>query len=83
MWGLIGHQEAIIERVVDFTHEVSVVAARGIDGTFTHYGVIENAHRHHILDVSIAPAVVSAKIADEAAEIARSIMEQLDVVGVL
>ena len=32
VWGLIGHQEAIIERVVDFTHEISVVAARGLDG---------------------------------------------------
>ena len=27
VWGLIGHQEAIIERLVDFTHEISVVAA--------------------------------------------------------
>ena len=32
VWGLIGHQEAIIERLVDFTHEISVVAARGLDG---------------------------------------------------
>jgi 5-(carboxyamino)imidazole ribonucleotide synthase len=76
-------QEAILEAFVDFDREVSVVAARGLDGVFTHYGVIENAHRHHILDVSIAPATVSAKIAQEAVEIARSILEALDVVGVL
>jgi 5-(carboxyamino)imidazole ribonucleotide synthase len=76
-------QEAIMEAFVDFDREVSVVAARGLDGAFTHYGVIENAHRHHILDVSIAPATVSAKIAREAVEVARSILEALDVVGVL
>jgi 5-(carboxyamino)imidazole ribonucleotide synthase len=76
-------QEAILEAFVDFDREVSIVAARGLDGTFAHYGVIENAHRHHILDVSIAPATVSAKIAQEAMEIARSILEALDVVGVL
>jgi 5-(carboxyamino)imidazole ribonucleotide synthase len=76
-------QEAVLEAFVDFDREVSVVAARGLDGAFTHYGVIENAHRHHILDVSIAPATVSAKTAREAVEITRSILEALDVVGVL
>ena len=76
-------QEAILEAFVDFEREVSVVAARGLDGAFAHYGVIENAHRHHILDVSVAPAVVSSKIAQEAVAIARSILEALDVVGVL
>ena len=76
-------QEAILEAFVDFEREVSVVAARGLDGAFAHYGVIENAHRHHILDVSIAPAAVSSKIAQEAVAITRSILEALDVVGVL
>jgi len=76
-------QEAILEAFVDFEREVSVVAARGLDGVFAHYGVIENAHCHHILDVSIAPAAVSPKIAEEAVTIALSILEALDVVGVL
>ena len=76
-------QEAILEAFVDFEREVSVVAARGLDGTFAHYGVIENAHRHHILDVSIAPAMVSPKIAEEAVTMAGAILEALDVVGVL
>jgi 5-(carboxyamino)imidazole ribonucleotide synthase len=76
-------QEAILEAFVDFEREVSVVAARGLDGTFAHYGVIENAHRHHILDVSTAPAAVSSKTAQEAVEIARGVLEALGVVGVL
>ncbi|HSF30863.1 MAG TPA: 5-(carboxyamino)imidazole ribonucleotide synthase [Candidatus Tectomicrobia bacterium] len=76
-------QEAILEAFVDFEREVSVIAARGVDRSFAHYGVIENAHHHHILDVSIAPATVSPKIAQEAVEIARSILEALEVVGLL
>jgi 5-(carboxyamino)imidazole ribonucleotide synthase len=76
-------QEAILEAFVDFACEVSVVAARGLDGAFAHYGVIENAHRHHILDVSIAPARVSPRIAMEAVEVTHSLLEALEVVGVL
>ena len=44
--------EAIVEPLVEFEKEVSVVCARGQDGEFTHYGVIENEHSNHILDVS-------------------------------
>jgi 5-(carboxyamino)imidazole ribonucleotide synthase len=76
-------QEAILEAFVDFEREVSVVAARGMDGSFTHYGVIENIHQRHILDVSMAPATVPPKIAKEAESIAQAILEALDVVGVL
>ena len=76
-------QEAILEAFGDFEREVSVVAARGLNGAFVHYGVIENSHRHHILDVSIAPATVSAKIVNDAIEITRGVLAALDVVGVL
>lgn len=76
-------QEGVVEAFVDFEREVSVVAARTIRGEFAHYGVIENAHSRHILDLSIAPARVSEETAREAVEIARSILESLDVVGVM
>ena len=75
--------DAVLEAFVDFEREVSVVAARDLRGNFAHYGVIENNHANHILDVSLAPAFVSEKIYREAIEIARDILEKLDVVGVL
>ncbi|HZZ43371.1 MAG TPA: 5-(carboxyamino)imidazole ribonucleotide synthase [Tepidisphaeraceae bacterium] len=75
--------DLILEAFVDFEREVSVVAARGSDGAFAHWGVIENGHRNHILDVSVSPAAVSEKVAKEAVEITRSILETLGVVGVL
>ena len=82
-WGSIGEQEAVLEAFVDFDREVSVVAARSLDGSFAHFGVIENRHRHHILDVSTAPARVPPGVEREAVGIARGILEGLDVVGVL
>jgi 5-(carboxyamino)imidazole ribonucleotide synthase len=83
VWGLIGHQEAVVESVVDFSHELSVVATRGLDGAFAHFGVIENTHKHHILDLSIAPARVSGDLSAEAVNMTRKVMEELDYVGVL
>jgi 5-(carboxyamino)imidazole ribonucleotide synthase len=78
-WRSIGSQEAVLEAFIDFDRELSVVAARGTDGAFVHYGVVENRHQRHILDVTIAPAGVAL----EAVEIARAVMEKLEVVGVL
>lgn len=82
-WDAIGHQPAILEAFVDFDRELSVVAARGLNGAFAHWGVIENTHRDHILDTSVAPAPVRTRVVAEAVELARAILEQLDVVGVL
>src|SRR5690606_8549590 len=82
-WAAIGGQEAVLEAYIRFSKEVSVVAARGADGEFAQYGVIENQPRNHILDLSISPARVSERVPKEAPEIARVVMEKLDVVGVL
>ena len=65
-------QDAVLEAFVEFEKEVSVVCACDQKGNFVHYGVIENAHANHILDVSFAPALVSEKTFDEAITIARS-----------
>ena len=82
-WLNLKSDEAVLEAFVDFEIEVSVVAARGIDGEFRHYGVVENAHRNRILDISLAPARVSPAVAREALDIARAVLERLNVIGVL
>jgi len=80
---LTGRQEMILEAFVDFECEVSVVAARGVGGEFAHWGVIQNEHHNHILDVSVAPANLPPGILSEAIEITRAVLDQLGVVGVL
>jgi 5-(carboxyamino)imidazole ribonucleotide synthase len=79
----LGGREAVLEAFVDFEREISVVCARASHGEVAHYGLIENEHSRHILDCSIAPARVAQGVTKEAVEIALSILEQLDVIGVL
>src|SRR5262249_1199101 len=74
---------AILEAFVEFEKEVSVVCARDFLGNFAHFGVIENAHANHILDVSFAPAIVSDKTYLEAVEITRNIAEKFKYVGTM
>ncbi|MBX5494048.1 MAG: 5-(carboxyamino)imidazole ribonucleotide synthase [Bryobacteraceae bacterium] len=82
-WTSLGGKDCVLEAYIDFACEVSVVAARDVFGNFAHYGVIYNEHRNHILDISVAPAQVSPRVAAEAVEAARTVLEKLDVVGVL
>ncbi len=82
-WRAVNAKQAVLEALVDFQCEVSVVAARGVDGSFAHYQVIGNEHQRGILDVSISPAHVSGRTLQDAVEIARTVLEKLEVVGVL
>lgn len=82
-WQAIGQQPAVLEAFVNFEREVSVVAARGVDDSFVHYGVIENLHHNHILDLSLAPARVASHVVNDAVEIAHTILTKLNVIGVL
>jgi 5-(carboxyamino)imidazole ribonucleotide synthase len=82
-WRSIGGGEAVLEAFVDFECELSVVAVRGGGGSFAHYGAIENAHCNRILDVSVSPARLPPAVAAEAVRIAKGVLDELSVVGVL
>ena len=82
-WREVGAQPCILEAFVPFEREVSVVAARGADGSVECFDVTENEHRDHILKVSRAPATLSAAAAAEARRIAETIAQKFGYVGVL
>ncbi|HEX3883419.1 MAG TPA: 5-(carboxyamino)imidazole ribonucleotide synthase [Stellaceae bacterium] len=82
-WRRMGSDLGILEAFVDFVAEISVVVARGADGAVAAYPSVENRHVNHILDTTVAPADLPAKIRGEAEAIARHIAEKLDLVGVL
>jgi len=82
-WSTLNVPQAILEKFIDFECELSVVAARGLDGEFVSYGPMGNSHCHHILDISVCPAVIPAAVAAEAIAISRAVLEKLDVVGVM
>lgn len=79
----LGEREGVLEAFVDFEREVSVVGTRTWNNEFRHYRLIENAHRRHILDISVAPARVGDAVEREAVEITRAVLDSLDVVGVM
>jgi 5-(carboxyamino)imidazole ribonucleotide synthase len=83
VWPRFALGEAILEAFIDFQCEISVIAARGADGQIVTYGPMQNSHANHILDVSASPAAVPPAVAQEAIDIARQVMQRLEVVGVL
>ena len=56
----MGSVPLILEALVDFKREISVIAARGVDGSIHAYDPAENVHRHGILHSSTVPASISA-----------------------
>ncbi len=82
-WNSIAGHTSILEGFVPYERELSIVAARSVAGQFAHFGVFENRHRHHILDVSITPAPVVAEIAEQAVDIVRRLLDALEVAGVI
>jgi 5-(carboxyamino)imidazole ribonucleotide synthase len=82
-WNAMGRQEAVLEAVVDFEAELSVVGVRGADGECMFYAPSCNHHVGGILDVSFAPTPFGSHITNDAIAITRGILEQLNVTGVL
>ena len=60
IWTAIGHQEAVVEKFINLQAEISIVAARGLDGEIAAFPPFENRHRNHILDLTTAPAAIAA-----------------------
>jgi 5-(carboxyamino)imidazole ribonucleotide synthase len=82
-WRAIGETPAILEARVDFRMEISVIVARGLDGAMRCYVPVENRHRQHILDTTLAPAKLAAGVAHQAQTITRAIAQGLELVGLL
>ncbi|MEZ4593392.1 MAG: 5-(carboxyamino)imidazole ribonucleotide synthase [Chloroflexota bacterium] len=82
-WQAVGKVDCILEGWVDFEREVSMVAARDVNGRIAHYNLIENSHANHILDVSVAPANVPPQVLAQAEAMVQTVLTALNVVGVL
>jgi len=79
----IGGKPAILEGFADFTRELSILAARGLDGTVRAYPLAENRHGGGILKQSEAPAEADETTREAAFSIAVDLMEALDYVGLI
>ena len=82
-WAAIGGRPAILEAKAAFTRELSIIAARGRDGSVAVYPLGENRHAGGVLRTTNAPAQVDAKTLRRAKAIAAAVLEGLAYVGVV
>jgi 5-(carboxyamino)imidazole ribonucleotide synthase len=82
-WAAMGAEVGILESFVDFTTEISVIVARGLDGAVAAYDAVENRHVNHILDTTIAPARIGEQRMMQAGGLAYHIAEALELVGLV
>ena len=83
IWDDLGTKSAILEAFVPFEREISVIAARGADGSVECFDVTENEHCDHILKYSRVPAAIPDALAAQACGMAEKIATALDYIGVL
>ena len=74
---------AVLEGFISFSHEVSVIAARGLDGAVSCYDPGENVHKNGILHTTTLPANLSLAQRTDAVLLAARILTALDYVGVM
>jgi 5-(carboxyamino)imidazole ribonucleotide synthase len=79
----IGQAPALVEGLVAFERELSVIVVRGQDGTKHFYDPVENVHQNGILAVSRVPARIPPSVGESARTIAGKVADALDHVGVL
>ncbi|QND48190.1 5-(carboxyamino)imidazole ribonucleotide synthase [Rhizobium lusitanum] len=82
-YAALGSVPLILESFVSFEREISIIAARGLDGAIACYDPAENIHRDGILHTSTLPASISAETAAAAREAAEKILAALGYVGVI
>jgi 5-(carboxyamino)imidazole ribonucleotide synthase len=82
-WAAIGARPAILEARADYRRELSVIAARGRDGSFAAYPLVENRHQDGVLRLSRAPAIAAPALVEHAEQLARRILTGLEYVGVM
>ncbi len=83
VWARLKPAPLIAEGFVNFACEISVIVARGADGGTAVFDAVENRHRNHVLDLTLAPARIPADTAEEAQALALRLAEALGLVGLL
>ncbi|HXV28764.1 MAG TPA: 5-(carboxyamino)imidazole ribonucleotide synthase [Sinorhizobium sp.] len=79
----LGNVPLILESFVPFVREISIIAARGSDGTTACFDPAENVHRNGILHTSTVPASIAPSTAEAACKAATAILDALGYVGVI
>ncbi len=82
-WRELGEGPCVLESFVPFAAELSVVGARGLDGAVALYEPSLNRHADHVLDLALCPAPIAPAVRAAALDIARTVLDGMQVTGVL
>ncbi len=82
-WANVGSTAAMLEELIDFDFEISVLLARNPGGEVRFFPIAHNVHRHHVLHATMAPARIDTAVEHEAKRIANRIANALDHVGMM
>jgi 5-(carboxyamino)imidazole ribonucleotide synthase len=83
-WEALGGVPLILESLVPFVREVSLLALRSRTGETAFYPLVENHHRDGMLRLSLAPAPrLRSKVQSEAEDYGRRVLEAVEYVGLL
>ena len=83
-WDSINHDAVLVESFVNFSRELSIIAARSTNGEVAFYPLAENNHHEGILRYSIAPAPsISSELQQQAQSYIKSLINELGHVGIL
>jgi 5-(carboxyamino)imidazole ribonucleotide synthase len=75
-------KECMLEELVPFIKEISIMVARNSSGDIESFPVVENIHKKSILDMTIVPARISEKVSIKAKKIAEKIVQVLKGTGI-
>lgn len=82
-WEQLQCDQVIVEKMIEFVAEASMLTARNLRGDVVGYPLFENAHANHILDVTTCPASDTINsLSEQAKDICRGIAEQYQVIGI-
>jgi len=77
----INGNDLMVEPMICFEKEVSVIATRGQDGNIAIYPIAENVHKNSILDTTTVHAAISPKTTEQAIDTAKRVMECFQGIG--
>jgi 5-(carboxyamino)imidazole ribonucleotide synthase len=82
-WATLATEEAVIEGIIDFAYEASVIIARDSFGKSAVFPVALNTHKNHILSETVVPAPIPETLTKQATQMAETVADRIGLIGVL
>ncbi len=82
-WESFNGAPIIMEEIIDFDCEISLIIARDIQGKTAIYGPMLNEHKNHILAKTHVPSQLPPSVEEKSIHLIKNLAEALDLTGIL